>query len=289
MIKNIRKLILRAYFERGYRKNLQGFSQDIDPTELMSSFRRNCDEDLDFCWNLAKEIVQPDTTGVDQIEALKSFEAVSEDCRSKENFFDGKTYQLGGLDLEMPVIYYSVLISRSRNVMEIGVANGCSSAFLYDALDQIDGAITSIDLPRFSDSLICRLRAEAFEGESRKLTGTVQDIYPGGIIPSEKWAGWFVDPKLRLKVRNTTFYGNMFSILPELDSEFYDLVVFDAMKDYDARMRAFALIDARLSSGGICFVDGYWVNNAFKDFCEQNTYRMWCFGRVGVFRKAVGS
>jgi len=225
---------------------------------------------------------------IDKSEYAQYTESLHKELR----LFEEKPYQLGALDVEIDVLVAVLSQLEKPDVLEIGIANGYSSAFLYYALNKIGGCITSIDLPKFSSSLYRPM--ERFDTYIRSLlvakgkivnSGTLGDLNPGGIIPEGKYAGWLVPMELRQRVRNITIYGNAFVILNELKESAFDFVVVDAMKSYDDRIRIMEMVDNILRIGGFCFLDGYWVNSAFVDFCERHQYPSWFLGRVGVFRK----
>lgn len=215
--------------------------------------------------------------------AYKNFK---EEISKKANVFAGLPFQLGALDLEIDLCVSILSKIKDPNVLEIGVANGYSSAFLYDVLSQNGGTITSIDLPRFhkpSRSLNQFLLSWLARHGKLPTTGTLIDLHPGGVIPADRYGGWLVPIKYRT-VTNTTLTGNVFSILDEQDLTGYDFVLIDAMKDYNARIKLMNLVLTKMNPGAIGILDGYWANNAFLDFCNQNKLSSWQVGRLGLFK-----
>jgi len=206
---------------------------------------------------------------------------------SKLTIFDNQPFQLGGLDYEIHLISELLYNFSSPLVLEIGVANGYSSAFLYYAIEKNDGRITSIDLPKFPKKTIKPYEVlHIWLAKRGKIenTGTLGDLNPGGVIPNKKYGGWLIPMALRMKVPNITITGNVFNIFQDFPDDYkFDFVVFDAMKDYKLRIKILELIAAHLKPKGLCALDGYWLNSAFDDFCKQNKKPVWKFGRVGLF------
>jgi|OM-RGC.v1.024795877 Predicted O-methyltransferase len=66
-----------------------------------------------------------------------------------ERFFEFTRFQAGGLDDEIVVIYFLMQLAKSQKILEIGVANGYSSAFLGDHAVRNNATYFQIDLPRF--------------------------------------------------------------------------------------------------------------------------------------------
>lgn len=203
------------------------------------------------------------------------------------SIFDNKPYQLGALDEEIHVIAELVYNLKMPSVLEIGVANGYSSAFLYFALKESGGRIFSIDMPKFPRRPIWPsefLRRWLATRGRIENTGTLGDLNPGGMIPKEKYGGWLVPFHFRLEIPNIALTGNAFNIIPDFPEDLkFDFAVIDAMKDYEGRSKILNLVSSRLTSNGLCALDGYWVNQAFENFCRRNNKPSWKFGRVGLF------
>ena len=200
--------------------------------------------------------------------------------------FEYKPFQLGGLDIEIKVIAMLISQIKSPKILEIGVANGYSSAVIYTILDIVKGSMVSIDLPKYPvNSDYTKVLNYLIKRGLRDETGTIGDLIPGGIIPKSKYSGWLIPERLRFSVDNLNYFGDVFNILPKLNNNYFNIVVYDAMKPYEDRMQCFQIINQKLKDGGVCFVDGYWLNNAFIDFCNSNGYHYEKFGRVGAFVK----
>lgn len=258
-------------------KPIQLINQYVEQNQLNDQYLNQIVAELIGC---KLEDLKP--TLIDNLE----YQQFKQQINDKLTLFEGKPYQLGAIDLEIDAIATALYQFEHPSILEIGVANGYSSAFLYYILDKIGGTITSIDLPRFSSSLVRPsdyLRGWLVKKGKIKNTGTLGDINPGGIIPIEKYGGWLIPMHLRTSVKNITIYGDAFRVLEELPGQRFNFVVLDAMKGYDSRLKIMEMIVERLYPNSLCFIDGYWVNSAFEDFCKKYNLPSWSIGRVGVF------
>ncbi len=284
MLRRLINHLLYRYLK--YCKYRETIGVDIEvPIRLMEEYRDACARDSGYVRCLVKMVTGDNGAERDLPMVEAEYKTFLQALDEKARWFDDKPFQLGGLDLEIPVIVGIVLTMNDPEVLEVGVANGYSTANLLFALSRAGGRLTSLDLPCFSNDLKIRWRSRALNGRKAQKTGTLGDLRPGGVIPKEKYAGWLVPMALRERVRHISIVGDAFNILPDIGAERYDLAVFDAMKQYDACYRMFQLIADRLKPNGICAVDGYWVNPAFADFCRQNGFPSWSTGRIGIFRK----
>lgn len=263
------------------------------PIVLLEEFNAHRERDSRFVARLAESIIPEGSAQCLQELLGNGFAAFKKDIDCKLRIFDRRPYQLGGLDAEIDLIVALLARIPEPDVLEIGVANGYSSAFLYRALDILGGTMTAIDLPKYyGQRKMDRIRRFPFGRMRERLaakgllqdTGTIGDISPGGIIPDDRYGGWLVPMELRGRVPNRNLFGNAFAVLPDLERTSFDLAVVDAVKDYDARTLLFGMVADRLRPGGVCLLDGYWVNAAFDDFCAARKLPRWTAGRVGLFR-----
>ena len=226
------------------------------------------------------------------VTSSKVYQRYKNNIDVKLSYFDSKWFQCGGLDDEIDLIIDLAEACRARRILEIGVANGYSSAMLYKYAEMVGNCdITSIDLPNFEPQA-CDLTSKqrmiqlaASEGLIES-TGTLIDIKPGGIIPNDKWGGWLVDPALRESVGNRYFVGDVFSLICEFGiDEKFDVIVVDAMKDYVSRVKLLNDCYERVESGGVIVLDGAWLNSAFTDFCMSKSLAVNEIGRIAWARK----
>lgn len=224
---------------------------------------------------------------------FKKFEKKFNYDFDKLKIFDNLPFQCGGIDDELPLIIYLVKKIQPVSILEIGVANGFSSKHL---LNEVTGYSTSknvkmvnIDLPYFDynrpsnwyNKLLNYLVKENYD---IKLNKNVSDIKPGGVIPNNKYANWLTTPSMRLKIPYYSFYGNVFNVLPEIETDF-DFILIDAMKDYENRLKLLELVNKKTSKNSIIILDGEWINNAMKDFARNNNSKIYEYGRIGIFVK----
>lgn len=279
--------ILLKYLNYRIKRSLKNIDFDR-PLQLINEYQRDFGSNVQKIHKLTSEIIGPhgDSEKGDYISTAE-YRSFKKRIEEKSNVFANKPFQLGALDLEIDIIVSLLSQLRSPKVLEVGVANGYSSAFVYHALTKNNGSLTSIDLPRFfsrSNHPYQMLLAWLAKRGKIKTTGTLVDLIPGGVIPEDRYAGWLVPIEYRLSVHNITIIGNAFSIIDELDAADYDFVLIDAMKDYSGRLKMLNMAINKMNSGAICVMDGYWVNSAFDHFCSTNNLTSWKLGRVGIFR-----
>lgn len=257
------------------------------PVHLMDNYQRTYGSNPLLLKRLVAEVL---SVGVKDLAPMlteaKQYKLYKERIDAKLQVFEDKPYQLGAIDLEIDAIVAILSQLHEVEVLEIGVANGYSSAFLYYVIDRIGGRITSVDLPRFAKPprLPRDILRHWLAGKGRiENTGTLGDLNPGGVIPRDKYAGWLVPMSLRTTVSNVTVFGDASVVLKDMDTCCFDFVVLDAMKDYESRFQMFELVSRRMHPGSYCIQDGYWVNSAFDDFCTEKQFAAWKVGRIGIF------
>jgi SAM-dependent methyltransferase len=299
MIGNLIEFLALAYLRSRKSAYLrkEGVVDADEPLRLMRAYEHAYGNDLDSLWKLVADVLD---LSAEDVERALVGTTLYEDFRRRVeqplDLFEQRPYQLGALDAEIDLVVALLCQFDGPDVLEVGVANGYSTAFLYYALAERGGTILSVDLPRFAvgNGRLSRFNQfpnlhlrEWLAGRGLlETTGTLKDLKPGGVIPEDRYAGWLVPMELRRQVDGTMIYGDMFNVLTDMsDAAAFDVAVFDAMKGYDARMRALGMLVDRLRPGGLCIVDGYWVNTAFADFCERHGYACWEAGRLGVLVK----
>ena len=282
------KVIDRMIFNYLKRINRKKFSKlDINmPKTLVKNYSLTKEDDKNYINNLLNSFLENEFSFTKWSLCENRYNSIIKRLQEKIKIFHNKPFQLGGLDKEIEVIAMFISQLKSPIVLEIGVANGYSSAVIYSILDIVKGSIVSIDLPKYPiESDYSRVQQYLIDRGLRDETGTIGDLIPG-IIPDNKYGGWLIPKRLRHSVDNINLYGDVFNILPKMNNNEYDVIVYDAMKPYQERMKCFRIIKEKLKDGGVCFVDGFWLNNAFIDFCNSNGYHHENFGRVGVFKKS---
>ena len=260
-----------------------------EPIKLIDDFLKNYGSNDKKLISLTSRITGTGINNDQNYISTSEYKTFKNEIETKSKVFDNKPYQLGALDHEIDVIVSLLSQLKSPKVLEIGVANGYSSAFIYHMLVKNGGNITSIDLPRFYSKgkhPYQILLAWLAKRGKIKTTGTLGDLVPGGVIPTDKYAGWLIPMSYRLLVPNVTITGNAFRIMDEINENNYDFVIIDAMKDYKSRIKILNKVLNKMNKDAIGILDGYWVNNAFNDFCKKNSLNSYKLGRIGIFQRA---
>ena len=254
------------YLKKINKKKLSNIDTGI-PKTLIKNFTKNIEKDENYIKNLLNEFLGNDFSLEKWSICKNNYNAIKKRLEEKIKIFHNQPFQLGGLDIEIIIIAMFISQLKYPKVLEIGVANGYSSAIIYTILEIVKGSMVSIDLPKYPvKSDYNKVMNYLIKRGLRDETGTIGDLIPGGIIPKGKYSGWLIPNQLRFSVDNINLYGDVFNILPELNNNEYDIIVYDAMKPYGERLKCFEIIKEKLIDGGVCFVDGFWLNNAFIDF-----------------------
>ena len=153
--------------------------------------------------------------------------------------------------------YAVVRASKPELIVETGVANGVSTAYVALALHRNgQGRLHSIEI-----------------GDSTYL-------------PAAKEPGWFVPEWLR--PRWTLHIGDSKAVLPRLLNELKQIDIFfhDSLHTYDHMMFEFEQAHSFLRTGGILLADDALWNQSLADFARRSGARQWAILRgVGVLRK----
>lgn len=144
--------------------------------------------------------------------------------------------------LRAPTLYVICRIIKPEVLVETGVANGFSSAFILNALKLNNrGRLYSIDLPN----------------------------HPGQELNNEKSTGWLVPEDLKIKW--TLIIGSSKEKLPALLDSLGDIDIFyhDSDHSYENMMFEFNIAWQYLKYGGQLLCDDITENNAFVDFINK--------------------
>ena len=168
-------------------------------------------------------------------------------------------------------------------MLEVGVANGFSSALIFNAANHFNKEIkvTLIDRPIFFQDLKWHRKFLLKNGITKtdKSITNMKSLSPGGIIPDCQFSGWLIEQSERDTVNHAFIIGNVFNIIPNLEKK-YNLILIDAMKNETLRERLLNLVYEKCTIDSIIILDGYWVNNAFQDFCNKYDLTMYTYGNV---------
>lgn len=168
-------------------------------------------------------------------------------------------------------LYWLVRRAKPRSIVQCGVCNGLSSAFMMLALAKNgpEGRLRVIDLPPIFDP-----KAPGWTEEGR--------VY-GVVIPEGKTTGWMVPDiyRSRFEVLN----GDAKDLLPKLvDSvDSIDLFYHDSDHTYQHMMFEFRQAKRKLSKGGLIVGDDISWNASVWDFADEFEVPSYNFkGAVGV-------
>ena len=161
-------------------------------------------------------------------------------------------------------LYSIVRLLKPRLMVETGVANGKSSAFILRAVDRNGmGRLFSIDQPEFEDDTSSVNRGEAF-------------------VPRDLEAGWLVLNFLRHLW--TLRLGDAAKLLPVLQTELNDIDIFfhDSLHTYE-HVR-FELESARrlVKKEGVILCDAIQYSKAFFEAAAESNRPSFAFGTLGA-------
>ncbi len=186
----------------------------------------------------------------------------------------GRTLKVFEAKLWYPssVLYPLCRWSTPDVVLETGVRNGASTAFILQALkDNGRGRLYSIDLPNVTH----RQQGRTKEQKSDHVLGA-------------KSTGFMVP--LELRDRWTLILGDARKELPFLVEQLdkIDFFCHDSLHTYEHMYFEYQIAWQKLSAGGILASDDIGSNSAFSDFCKANRIVAHLIGRFGfAFRQQV--
>jgi hypothetical protein len=178
----------------------------------------------------------------------------------------------GAIDRDQAVLLYLLIrLQRPKVVVETGVAQGVSTAFLLKGLhDNGEGRLFSIDLP-------------FFEGGSNNPRLPSDEIYP---IPRGLKPGWMVPEYLRN--RWELLIGDCrYLLVPLLDRlGSVNLFLQDDLHSYRHMLWEFKTIWPKMSEDGLLFSHDWEKNPSLCQFARENSLpvvkccRMGCISRL---------
>lgn len=161
--------------------------------------------------------------------------------------------------LRAPAFYAICRILKPEIIVETGVADGFSSAYILFALQEnAKGKLYSIDLPN----------------------------QPGQVLSEGRSTGWLVDAGLRS--RWNLIIGLSKEKLPPLLKDLKEIDIFyhDSDHSYENMMFEFTVSKKFISPSGIIISDDVTDNKSFYDFCRVNSYRTITLFKTGVARRS---
>jgi predicted O-methyltransferase YrrM len=181
-------------------------------------------------------------------------------------------YVPGWVNLEDALfLYWLVRRLKPRTILQTGVCNGLSTAFMTLGLvkNGPEGTLRAIDSPPVFDA--------------RDPSWTIADRVYGFVIPEGKTSGWLVPEAYheRLEIWN----GNAKDLLPKMVDEVdsIDLFYHDSDHSYNHMIFEFHEAKRKLSKGGLVVADDVAWNASLWDFADECGVPSYNFkGSVGV-------
>ena len=170
----------------------------------------------------------------------------------------GAHYIPGWVNLEDALfLYWLVRMLKPKTVVQTGVCNGLSSAFMVLALVKNggEGKLYAIDLPPIFNP--------------HDPAWTVKDKVYGVVIPEGKSSGWIVPDAYRDRIEIQC--GDAKALLPGLINKLDNVDAFyhDSDHTYHHMMFEFNEVKRKLVSGGVVIGDDISWNESLWDFADQ--------------------
>jgi len=167
-------------------------------------------------------------------------------------------YVAGWVNLaDAQFLYWAVRRLKPKTVVQTGVSNGLSSAFIMLALAKNgpEGRLYSIDIPAIFDP----------NDAAWTQAGTVYGV----AIPEGKSSGWIVPDIYRDRFESRV--GDAKELLPKLLEQFdtIDLFFHDSDHTYNHMMFEFEQVRPKLAPGGVILADDVSWNASLWDFADQ--------------------
>lgn len=287
------RLLIRAYLEsRSLKRKRIDQDRIAYKDELTNYYKDNYENNINGLISELEHLFgkSSENRKLSQI-AVKTFE---NKLSSSQIVWSSNGLRIGGLECHTELLVAVCSFYQELNILEVGVANGHSSALFHYLLSQnaCHGTIHSIDQPTFEKdiNLHASVRALAKQKIYDKLVNyTYQDansrpdhMWRGGVVPDNRHCGWLIPTMLRLTQNSKLFIGNVFNILPELPNDFYNVILLDAMKDEKLRIQLMQETYDKARHGAIILQDGGWRNNAVAQFCAEKSLNHWDIGRISL-------
>lgn len=217
----------------------------------------------------------------EDIESLfeKAEEFEEEEITPRVDVFSELSFGPGGMSIGGKALYVLTRLTKPESIVEIGVANGMSTAYILGALDDegIDeDAVTihAIDRPQFAHQI--RERRGRFGLEGR-----------GGIIPDRKEVGWLAPNRTKQKYNYQLHVGDFTHILDDILelSDGLDLAIYDASKDPEEMRFAYDRCLERLQDGGILVSDDVLVNDTFENLMDKRRGDFEIINDTGIYKE----
>ena len=184
----------------------------------------------------------------------------------------GSHYVPGWVNLDDALfLYWLVRQAKPRMIVQTGVCNGLSAAFIMLALvkNGPEGRLRVIDLPPVFDP----------DDPAWTVAGTVYGV----VIPEGKTSGWLVPDAYR--DRFEVWNGDAKDLLPKMVDKVdsIDFFFHDSDHTYDHMMFEFHEVKRKLTKGGLLVSDDVSWNASVWDFADEFQVPSYNFkGTIGV-------
>ena len=167
-------------------------------------------------------------------------------------------------------LYWYIRQTNPKVVVQTGVCNGLSSAYIAMALERngAEGKLYAIDLTHIYDPNDPRMN---------------EHVIYGVIIPEDKTSGWIIPESLDHRVE--IIQGDAKKELPTLLDQLGEVDVFyhDSDHSYSHMMFEMKLVQQYLREGGSILCDDVSWNKSTWDFARENGYPAYNYeGSIGV-------
>ena len=230
------------------------------------------DQISDTLWNLVLKSALEEAQRVPHSDQVFERRAYIENYIKEINQRYGAHYAPGWVNLDDALfLYWLVRKLNPRTIVQTGVCNGLSSAFMMLALvkNGNDGCLHVIDLPPVFDS--------------QDAAWTIKGKVYGVVIPEGKSSGWMVPDAYRDRFEVRT--GDAKLLLPKMVDGLssIDLFYHDSDHTYDHMMFEFREVERKLRPGGLIVADDVSWNASVWDFADKYRLPAYNFkGAVGV-------
>jgi predicted O-methyltransferase YrrM len=239
--------------------------------KALRQFSKN-GEIADTTWNHIIEGALNEAMAIPHANEVFSRRTYIQDYLKKLSDRYGAHYVAGSINQDdAAFLYWLVRQLKPTTVVQTGVCNGLSSAFLVLALvkNGSGGKLHAIDIPPIFDS----------NDGGWTLRGQVY----GQVIPEGKSSGWMIPDPYR--GRFELYSGDAKALLPKLVDKIdsIDLFYHDSNHTYDHMMFEFGEAKRKLAFGGLIVADDIAWNSAIWDFADQHVVPAYNFkGAIGV-------
>lgn len=215
------------------------------------------------------------TAGITNI-SLNLFQKYQKEIRSDKKFRSHlneeyrkvRKVHLPNLQGWTEIIYILIRHIKPNVIIETGVFDGTSSAFILNALAKNNkGTLLSVDLP------------------ARKVILGSTDLMPFPTLPSDKDPGWLIPSQLkrRWRLHKISEGHELKQIVKKIKS--IDIFLHDSLHTKEHMDWEMQTVWPHLKKGGILLVDDIFCNSAFEEFCRAKRKEVLFKYGLGAVRK----